>query len=116
MCSPNVGAPVTTALAATAAGTPIAEKGSITNPFFYLRDPHGDIVSSVSTTAANQTTRTFDPFGKPLSTTQVSGSQPVLGFQGDFTDPTTSLVDMATAPTSPPRAGSLMTWNAVIGT
>ena len=87
---------VTTAYAVSAQGTPIAEKGSSTNPFFYLRDPHGDIVSSVTTAAANQTTRTFDPYGKPLTTTQVSGSQPVPGFQGDLTDPTTSLVDMGT--------------------
>ena len=65
-------------------------------PYFYLRDPHGDIVGSVTTAAAYQTTRSFDSFGKTLATSQVSGSQPVLGYQGDLTDPVTNLVDEGT--------------------
>ena len=86
----------TTAYDFAADGTPIAEKGTTTNPFFYLRDPHGDVVGSVTTAASNQSTRSFDPYGKVLATTQVSGSEPVLGYQGDPTDPVTKLVDMGT--------------------
>ena len=83
-----------TAYANTASGTPLAEKAStVTNASFYLRDPHGDVVGEVTTAAANQGTTAYDPFGKPLAT---SGTQSVLGFQSDLTDPTTKLVDMGT--------------------
>jgi RHS repeat-associated protein len=102
----------TTAYANNLDGTPIAQKA--TNAYFYLRDPHGDVVGSVTTAAANQTTRSFDPFGNVLATTQASGSQPVLGYQGDLTDTATKLVDMGTRNYSP-STGRFMTKDVVAG-
>jgi RHS repeat-associated protein len=101
-----------TAYASSPSGTPIAEKAS--TPYFYLRDPHGDIVGSVTTSAANQTTRSFDAFGKPMATTQASGSQPVLGYQSDLTDPITALVDMGTR-TYTPSTGRFTSRDSVSG-
>jgi RHS repeat-associated protein len=99
----------TIAYAKTATGTPIAQKASTAS--FYLRDAHGDVVGSVTTAAANQTTRTFDPCGTPFATT---GTRPVLGYQPDLTDPVTKLVDMGTRSYSP-RTGRFMTRDIVAG-
>jgi RHS repeat-associated protein len=101
-----------TAYANTASGTPIAEKA--TNAYFYLRDPHGDVIGSVTTAGANQTTRTFDPYGGVLTATQTSGLQPVLGYQGDLTDPQTKLVDMGTR-NYMPTTGRFMTRDVLAG-
>ena len=47
----------------------------------------------VTTAAANQGTSAYDPWGKVLG---VSGTQSVLGYQGDITDAVTRQVDMGT--------------------
>ncbi len=56
-------------------------------------DRHGDVSFTLNPTTgviADSTVR--DPWGKALGTT---GSTPAVGFQGDWTDPTTGLVWMA---------------------
>jgi RHS repeat-associated protein len=85
-----------TVYASSASGTPLAQKGSSTQ--FYISDPHGDIVSSVSTSAAAVSTRAYDPYGRPLAST---GTAPVLGYQEDLTDQDTGLLDMGTRHYSP---------------
>jgi RHS repeat-associated protein len=82
----------TTTYAPTASGAPLAEKtGSVAS--FYLSDPHGDVVGLASTSAANQGTMSFDPWGSRLAS---SGQTSFLGYQGDMTDPDTKQVDMGT--------------------
>ena len=83
----------TTTYAYGAGAQPIAEKTGAAAPLFHLRDPHGDVVGLVTTSAANQGTRSYDPYGRVLA---VSGTQSVLGYQGDLTDPVTAQVDMGT--------------------
>ena len=50
-------------------------------------NPHGDVSYLFDNTATVASTRTYDPLG---ATTATSGTQPVVGFQGDYTDPTTN--------------------------
>ena len=83
----------TTTYAHTEAGAPLAEKVGTGSPMFDLRDPHGDVIGMVSTSAVNQGTSAFDPYGKVLATT---GTQSTFGYQGDITDPITKQVDMGT--------------------
>ncbi len=83
----------TTSYAYTAGGEPMAEKTGAAAPTFHLRDPHGDVVGMVSTTAANQGTVAFNAYGKALAAT---GTQSILGYQGDMTDAITKQVDMGT--------------------
>ena len=83
----------TTTYAYGAGAQPIAEKTGAAAPLFHLRDPHGDVVGLVTTSAANQGTRAYDPYGRVLA---VSGTQSILGYQGDITDGVTAQVDMGT--------------------
>lgn len=60
-----------------------------------LEDKHGDVVGSMSATngaapALNESTA-FDPFGQVLGTADMDGN---VGYQGDWTDPDTSQVNM----------------------
>jgi len=88
----QVGAGTPTTYALTPGGAPLAEKTG-SNTYFSLRDPHGDVVGLVTTSAANQGTTAFDPWGKPLGLT---GTQGWFGYQGDPTDVVTKQVDMGT--------------------
>ncbi len=54
-------------------------------------DRHGDVSFTLSTTGAVVDTKVSDPFGKPLG---VTGSNPNIGFQSDYTDPANGLVWM----------------------
>jgi RHS repeat-associated protein len=88
----TVNGATTTMYASTPTGAPLAEKTSSISSF-YLRDPHGDVVGLASTTATNQGTASFDPWGRGLATT---GQTAFLGYQGDMTDPDSKQVDMGT--------------------
>jgi RHS repeat-associated protein len=60
---------------------------------WYATDPHGDLVAEVSTTATTGS-RSYSPWGEERA---ASGTAPgPFGFQGDWTDPSTDLVDMTT--------------------
>ena len=52
---------------------------------------HGDLTVTLSQTGAIDSTRVYDPFGQPVGTT---GVVPQVGFQSDWTDPTSGLVWM----------------------
>ena len=54
-------------------------------------DRHGDVSFTLSTTGAVTDTKIVDPFGKSLGAT---GTAPNIGFQSDYTDPTSGLVWM----------------------
>ena len=54
-------------------------------------DRHDDVTFTLSTTGAVVDSKVSDPFGKPIATT---GSAPNIGFQSDYTDPTSGLVWM----------------------
>ena len=82
----------TTTYALTAGGSPLAQQVGSGKSFF-LRDPHGDSVGLVSSSAAKLGTSSYDPFGQVLS---FSGTQSALGYQSDLTDPVTKQVDMGT--------------------
>lgn len=59
-----------------------------------LSDGHDDVVGSFaadSTLAALDSSTAYDPFGAVIA---AIGGQPDVGFQGDWTDPTTGQVDM----------------------
>jgi RHS repeat-associated protein len=88
----TVNGATTTTYVYTGAGAALAEKTGSTASF-YLRDLHGDIVGLTSTSAANQGTSSFNPWGKSLAKT---GQSSFLGYQGDMTDPDTTQVDMGT--------------------
>jgi RHS repeat-associated protein len=66
----------------------IAEPGS--TPLGALTDMHGDLIGTFSGTALNSTT-TYDPFGEVTAQT---GTRSALGYQGEYTDPETSKVNM----------------------
>ncbi len=54
-------------------------------------DRHGDVSFTLSTAGAITDTKVSDPFGKTLAAT---GTVPNVGFQSDYTDPTSGLVWM----------------------
>ncbi len=78
-------------LIAEATGTAVKDTGL---------DFHGDLVALKTDTSTSITWQTgYDPFGNPTSTT---GTNPVnLGYQAQYTDPTSGLVDMAARSYSP---------------
>ncbi|WP_054049313.1 RHS repeat-associated core domain-containing protein [Alloactinosynnema sp. L-07] len=72
-------------------GTPLGvRQGSLTG--LALTDRHTDLVGVVDpATGAPAASRAYDPFGQQIATT---GTQPALGFQHQYTDPTTGSVNM----------------------
>ncbi|WP_283215120.1 DNRLRE domain-containing protein [Pseudofrankia sp. DC12] len=52
-----------------------------------LTNPHGDTVAAFTTTGTLTDTRTYDPFGTPTTT---GTSHLEIGYQGGWSDPTTS--------------------------
>ncbi|MEX1263196.1 MAG: RHS repeat-associated core domain-containing protein, partial [Actinomycetota bacterium] len=89
----TVAGSVTTDFASTASGAPMAQKVGSAAASYHLLDTHSDVVGLVTTAAANQGTTAYDAYGGVLGTT---GTQGMLGYQGDITDPTTKQVDMGT--------------------
>jgi RHS repeat-associated protein len=83
----------TTTYSQGATGSPLGQKVGTAAASYFLADPHGDTVGLVSTTATNQGTTAFDPWGRVLGTT---GVQATFGFQSDLTDALTKAVDMGT--------------------
>ena len=63
---------------------------------------HGDQRFLFDTTGAPTDTKTFDPYGQVLATSGTTGSE--LGFQADYTDPTTGDVWMGARWYSPLNA------------
>jgi RHS repeat-associated protein len=63
-----------------------------TKEYFTALNRHGDLTYLFKTTGALNDTRTFDPFGGVINTTGTT--LPTVGFQGDYTDPTSSKVWM----------------------
>ncbi len=77
----------TTDYAWTPAG-PLAERTG-TQVLFYLRDLHGDAVGTVAPGAGTPTSRAY---GSPFGELTWAGQAPALGFQSQYTDPTTGWV------------------------
>ncbi len=88
----TVGA-TTTSFASTASGHPMAQKVGTADPSYHLLDSHSDVVGLVSPASANEGTTAYDAYGGVLG---VTGTQGLLGYQGDIMDPTTKQVDMGT--------------------
>lgn len=63
-----------------------------TDEFLAGLNRHGDLTHLFGTSGAVSDTRTYDPFGEELSVT--GSTDPNLGFQSDFTDPTSNKVWM----------------------
>ncbi|MGQ0824615.1 MAG: glycine-rich protein [Actinomycetota bacterium] len=63
-----------------------------TNTRFVGENRHGDVSWLLSETATVDATRIWDPYGKPAGTNGVTGLD--VGYQGDWTDPTSGLVNM----------------------
>ncbi|SDO66699.1 RHS repeat-associated core domain-containing protein [Nakamurella panacisegetis] len=72
-------------------GTPIAEKSPAGVAQMLLANPHGDIIDSYTRAGSTVSSRTFDPWGTVTATTGTE--QPVVGYQGGYTDPTTGDVN-----------------------
>ncbi|GAA1021244.1 hypothetical protein Aple_059670 [Acrocarpospora pleiomorpha] len=74
-----------------------------------MADRHGDIIASFSTSGLIGSSA-FDPFGTVLTT---SGSQPQLGYQGEWTDADTGATNMHARWYQPGLGGFLSrdTWN-----
>jgi len=89
----TVASGVTTKYAYSPSGPLAAKEGSSTTEF-YLRDLHGDVVGTMpsgSTSLAD--TLWYSPFGDQST---LAGSATSMGYQGDWTDPSTGTVDMFT--------------------
>lgn len=73
------------------AGRPLRQYSGSTNKEL-LSDAHGDVVGSHTPTSTSLTTaKAFDPFGQVIGSSGTT--PPSLGYQGDWTDPTTGRVD-----------------------
>jgi RHS repeat-associated protein len=74
---------------------PLATKVGAGTASLYLRDIHGDVVGTLASGASSLTDELwYSPYGE--SQTIGAGSLPALGYQGDWTDPSTNAVDMLT--------------------
>lgn len=70
-------------------GTALSDKAVNGQGALLFADPHGDVIARHTDSIAG--TRAFDPFGKVTSST---GENAGIGYQGDWTDPDTGLVNM----------------------
>jgi RHS repeat-associated protein len=76
-------------------GGPLATKVGTGTASMYLRDIHGDVIGTLASGASSLTDELwYSPYGE--SQTIGAGALPVLGYQGDWTDPSTNAVDMLT--------------------
>ena len=55
-------------------------------------DGHGDVTATLTTAGAVSSSRAYDPYGVVAATNGTTS--PSIGYQGDYTDPTSGLVDM----------------------
>jgi RHS repeat-associated protein len=86
----NLSSDGTTSYSYTAGGRSLGTKTGGTGHQL-IDDRHGDIVGTLVPGAGSLAgSRTFDPYGVEMS---ASGSVPSLGYQGDYTDPTTGKVN-----------------------
>ena len=67
----------------------VTASGALTFP---LVDRHGDLIARFGADGTVSGSASFDPYGEPTGTT---GTSSVLGFQSDYTDPSTGHVWMA---------------------
>ncbi|WP_133908642.1 RHS repeat-associated core domain-containing protein [Actinophytocola oryzae] len=75
-----------------------------TNQRLTMSDQHGDVVATLPTTGASLSdSTTYDPWGKVTA-----GTTRTVGYQGDYTDPTTGQVNM-TARWYDPNSGGFTT-------
>ena len=72
-------------------GEPVASKIGTATAALLGTDPHNDITHLFAGSGSVSATRLYEPFGKPTIT---SGTMPAIGFQGDYTNPTTGDVWM----------------------
>lgn len=72
-------------------GSPIAVAQGATKQLLNLNQ-HGDLTATLTTTGNTAQTIDYDPYGVTRATT--GGTQPSLGYQADWTDPTTGLINM----------------------
>jgi RHS repeat-associated protein len=72
---------------AYSAGRPLSQQTGA-NPSYFLEDLHGDVTGSAYTGANPISETLYKPWGQ---TTNSSSGLPLLGFQGQLTDPTTGL-------------------------
>jgi RHS repeat-associated protein len=84
--------PGTTSFAFAPGGPLASSKAGVTQ--VYLGDLHGDVVASIAPGASSlSSTAWYSAYGER---TALTGTAPVLGYQGDVTDPLTGTVDMLT--------------------
>jgi RHS repeat-associated protein len=102
----------TTVFARGAGAEPIAAKIGTSAASLIGLDPHGDAGFQFVGSATVSATRVYDPMGKPLATT---GTFTTIGFQGDYTDPTTADVWMG-ARWYRPGTGNFVSRDTVFGT
>ncbi len=110
----------TVSYAYNASGSPIAQ-GAAGAAEFFTKNPHGDVIGSVSATSQMLTgTVSYSPYGERRSGTGQMDKETekakatVLGFQGQPTDPTTGLVDANTRMYDP-SMGRFTTIDSVFG-
>jgi RHS repeat-associated protein len=75
------------------AGAPVAHKTGTTTSLI-MRDRHGDLAALHTASASVTESHRYDPFGKPASTSWTGQHNNNVGYQADWTDPTTALVNM----------------------
>ena len=75
----------------TPSGTPVAVKQGTTNQLLNLNS-HGDVTATLATAGATAQTIDYDPYGVVRAT--AGGTRPSIGYQADWTDPTSGLVNM----------------------
>ena len=88
-------------IARSPAGKPLSV-GAGVNRGIVVANLHGDVVGTISDQGQVLSSRGFDPFGKVTAST---GAVPSIGFQGDWTDPVSGLVDMGARWYSPVMGG-----------
>jgi RHS repeat-associated protein len=96
-------------------GTMAATKSTTgsTNPFVAMSNLHGDLAatfSPASTVNGLAGSTAYSPYGTPTT----SGYRPDIGYQGDYRDPITHLVDMG-ARWYNPSTGSFITNDTIAG-
>ena len=86
-------------------GAPISSKSTAAGSLRWLvSDQHGDVVGTVNPVGGlMDSTVGFDPWGQVTGRTGTGTSQ--AGFQGDWTDPTSGVVDMEARGYSPGQGG-----------
>jgi RHS repeat-associated protein len=88
-------------IARSPSGKPLSV-GAGANRGVVVANLHGDVVGTIGGQGQVLSSRGFDPFGK---VTASSGAVPSIGYQGDWTDPVSGLVDMGARWYSPVMGG-----------